>query len=96
MKQFCCISVNPMSIGNVALGQGRPMSGISLCGVMAAAAVLWCKLAAALPLCCRVTEKGNYSEKDASELIRQVLEGVAYLHSRGKHLTLYIESLQTL
>jgi len=32
---------------------------------------------------CRVTEKGNYSEKDASDLIRQVLEGVAYLHSQG-------------
>lgn len=31
----------------------------------------------------RVTEKGNYSEKDAAELIRQVLEGVAYLHSQG-------------
>ena len=35
-------------------------------------------------MCCRVTEKGNYSEKDASDLIRQVLEGVAYLHSQGK------------
>ncbi len=34
---------------------------------------------------CRVTEKGNYSEKDASDLIRQVLEGVAYLHSQGNH-----------
>ncbi len=34
-------------------------------------------------LLCRVTEKGNYSEKDASDLIRQVLEGVAYLHSQG-------------
>ena len=39
---------------------------------------------------CRVTEKGNYSEKDASELIRQVLEGVAYLHSQGESLSPYI------
>ena len=30
-----------------------------------------------------MTEKGNYSEKDAAELIKQVLEGVAYLHSQG-------------
>lgn len=52
-------------------------------------------LAAALPLRCRVTEKGNYSEKDASELIRQVLEGVAYLHSQGKRLPLYVDSLHT-
>ena len=37
-----------------------------------------------ISMCCRVTEKGNYSEKDASDLIRQVLEGVAYLHSQGK------------
>lgn len=38
-----------------------------------------------------MTEKGNYSEKDASELIRQVLEGVAYLHSQGKRLLLHID-----
>mmetsp|Transcript_883 Transcript_883/g.2365 ORF Transcript_883/g.2365 Transcript_883/m.2365 type:complete len:159 (-) Transcript_883:1360-1836(-) len=31
----------------------------------------------------RVTEKGNYTEKDAANLIRQILEGVAYLHSQG-------------
>lgn len=31
----------------------------------------------------RVTEKGNYTEKDAANLIRQILSGVAYLHSKG-------------
>ncbi len=31
----------------------------------------------------RVTEKGNYTEKDAANLIRQILEGVAYLHANG-------------
>lgn len=41
-------------------------------------------------MCCRVTEKGNYSEKDASDLIRQVLEGVAYLHSQGKYHAILI------
>lgn len=33
----------------------------------------------------RVTEKGNYTEKDAASLIKQILEGVAYLHSQGEH-----------
>jgi calcium/calmodulin-dependent protein kinase I len=37
--------------------------------------------------CCflhsRVTEKGNYSEADAANLIRQILHGVAYLHAQG-------------
>jgi serine/threonine protein kinase len=32
----------------------------------------------------RVTEKGNYTEKDAASLIKQILEGVAYLHSQGE------------
>ena len=32
---------------------------------------------------CRVTEKGNYTEKDAANLIKQILEGVAYLHANG-------------
>ena len=35
---------------------------------------------------CRVTEKGNYTEKDAANLIKQILEGVAYLHANGKWL----------
>ena len=43
-------------------------------------------------ICCRVTggelfdrivEKGSYSEKDASYLIRQVLEAVDYMHDQG-------------
>ena len=32
---------------------------------------------------CRVTAKGNYTEKDAADLITQLLEGVSYLHSQG-------------
>jgi len=31
----------------------------------------------------RVTEKGNYSEEDSRRLIKQILNGVAYLHSHG-------------
>lgn len=42
--------------------------------------------------CCRVTggelfdrivEKGSYTEKDAADLIRQVLEAVDYMHEQG-------------
>ena len=45
-----------------------------------------------LNCCCRVTggelfdrivEKGSYTEKDASMLIRQILEAVDYMHERG-------------
>jgi serine/threonine protein kinase len=35
---------------------------------------------------CRVTEKGNYSEEDSRRLIKQILNGVSYLHSHGKVL----------
>lgn len=31
----------------------------------------------------RIVEKGSYSEKDASHLIRQVLEAVDYMHEQG-------------
>ena len=31
----------------------------------------------------RVTEKGYYTEKDASSIIRQILDGVSYLHAQG-------------
>jgi len=31
----------------------------------------------------RIVEKGFYTEKDASTLIRQVLDAVNYLHSMG-------------
>lgn len=34
----------------------------------------------------RVTDKGNYSEQDAAEIIKQILQGVAYLHSQGMSL----------
>lgn len=34
--------------------------------------------------CCRVTEKGNYTEMDAAHIIRQILQGVQYLHSHGE------------
>ena len=32
---------------------------------------------------CRVTERGTFSEEEAAYLIKQVLEGVAYLHFKG-------------
>ena len=31
----------------------------------------------------RIVEKGSYTEKDASELIKQILLAVDYLHSQG-------------
>lgn len=31
----------------------------------------------------RIVEKGSYTEKDASGLIRQVLEAVDYMHEQG-------------
>jgi serine/threonine protein kinase len=34
--------------------------------------------------CVRVTEKGNYTEMDAAHIIRQILQGVQYLHSHGE------------
>ncbi|CAG0884816.1 unnamed protein product [Cyprideis torosa] len=31
----------------------------------------------------RIVEKGSYTEQDAADLIRQVLEGVDYMHDQG-------------
>jgi len=31
----------------------------------------------------RIMEKGSYTEKDASHLIKQVLEAVDYMHEQG-------------
>ena len=31
----------------------------------------------------RIVEKGSYTEQDASDLIKQILEAVDYLHSQG-------------
>jgi calcium/calmodulin-dependent protein kinase I len=31
----------------------------------------------------RIVEKGSYTEKDAVDLIRQVLEAVDYIHEQG-------------
>ncbi|KAJ9522129.1 hypothetical protein QJQ45_005162 [Haematococcus lacustris] len=42
----------------------------------------------------RVTEKGNYSERDAAQLIRQILRGVSYLHAQGiVHRDLKLENM---
>ena len=32
----------------------------------------------------RIVEKGSYTEKDAADLIKQVLSAVAYMHDSGK------------
>lgn len=31
----------------------------------------------------RIVEKGSYTEQDASDLIKQILEAVDYLHGQG-------------
>lgn len=31
----------------------------------------------------KIVEKGNYSEKDAADIVRQILKGVEYLHGQG-------------
>lgn len=31
----------------------------------------------------RIVEKGSYTEKDAADLMRQVLEAVDYMHEQG-------------
>lgn len=35
----------------------------------------------------RVTANGNYTEADAAKLIKQMLDGVSYLHSKGAPLS---------
>eukprot|EP00877_Chromochloris_zofingiensis_P004633 jgi/Chrzof1/14170/Cz08g28020.t1 len=42
----------------------------------------------------RVTDKGNYTEKDAAYIIRQILKGVQYLHAHGiVHRDLKLENM---
>lgn len=42
----------------------------------------------------RIVEKGSYTEKDASHLIRQVLEAVHYMHEQGVvHRDLKVRSM---
>ena len=31
----------------------------------------------------RIVEKGSYTEKDASEIIKQILEAMRYIHDKG-------------
>jgi serine/threonine protein kinase len=31
----------------------------------------------------KIVEKGNYSEKDAANIVQQMIKGVAYLHGQG-------------
>ena len=31
----------------------------------------------------RIVEKGSYTEKDASDIIRQILEAMKYIHDKG-------------
>ncbi len=47
-------------------------------------------MAALVRHACRVTEKGNYTEKDAAAIILQILRGVAYLHSHGARKALHM------
>ena len=35
----------------------------------------------------RIVEKGSYTEKDAADLIRQVLDAVDYMHSQVRFLS---------
>lgn len=46
----------------------------------------------------RIVEKGSYTEKDASGLIRQVLEAVDYMHEQGvvhRDLKVFIHTFKT-
>lgn len=31
----------------------------------------------------KIVEKGNYSEEDAAKIVRQMIQGVEYLHEKG-------------
>lgn len=43
----------------------------------------------------RIVEKGSYTEKDAADLIRQVLEAVDYMHEQGVvHRDLKVSPIQ--
>lgn len=47
----------------------------------------------------RIVEKGSYTEKDASHLIRQVLEAVDFMHEQGivhRDLKVLSEALNSL
>lgn len=45
----------------------------------------------------RIVEKGSYTEKDASGLIRQVLEAVDYMHEQGVvHRDLKVSSVDSM
>jgi calcium/calmodulin-dependent protein kinase I len=43
----------------------------------------------------RIIERGTYTEAMASDLVRQMLEGLAYLHSEGVSELVFISDKKT-
>jgi len=54
----------------------------NVCRVMLRSYFVFCRVTGG-ELFDRIVEKGSYTERDASHLIRQVLEAVDYMHDKG-------------